>query len=223
MPNQLNEPQTETADGYQPCGTCQSPIQKPNESCDRHTGSNFCDACCKRSCPYYAQCYLQSQKQPRTKGEVASARPDSIQKEHFLSLLKREPWGAELTLNRSKKEILNKNDPVIFDHLENQYGNNFIYDAATGQFTILEPATFVLTWQLAIEGTYKKPFARFAIKLNETIARTTAVPQTSGQIIGQSLITTTLPNTTVYLFNDSGDDVLLSRCGPIGNLLIHSL
>lgn len=200
------------ATGYQPCQKCQNRQEKPNDTCNTQTGSRFCDGCCPKTCPYFAQCYIKS----RQKNKI-QPNPDDTQRHHFLDLLKKEAWGAQAVTQ--EEQILNPNEPVKFTQIAHQFGHNVHYDSSTGTFTIFEPATLSINWWVVIEGTYQIPTPSLALTLNDHALGAATLPQPVGQLTGHSLITTSRPNATLTLQNATDDQLLTTGA----SLMVHSV
>ena len=131
--------------------------------------------------------------------------------------------GIQAKLLNSTNSILIPNEIVAFDKVLNHIGTDIIYEPKVGLFTVKKPGTYLINWNITIEGTDQMPFVTFAVMVNGQIEDSETIPISVGHMVGSSLITLTEQINQLAIVNQTEDDVLLSRYTPIANITIHQV
>ncbi len=94
-----------------------------------------------------------------------------------------------------------------------------LYNPATGVFTITRVGNYLVSWQVAIDGTDLDPMATFSLRVNGVDVASSSLPVITGQLSGTALITVAAP-TTVALVNTSGYTVYYADVPVQANIVI---
>ena len=199
-----------------PCEDCRNRMPKPNDWCDIESGQNFCDSCCLRNCLYFAQCYTRVKK---------SSLPHRKKTSPTLNRFpyKKAPWGIDAQLVPPSSFLIEDKQNLIFDTIGTHYGKNIMYDPDCGTFTVIEPAIFIVSWQIGIEDAFQQPYLRFALFVNGSLKGAASSCAAACQLQGYHIITTTEPKSKISLVNHSGGPVKLHPFPPAASLTIHSI
>jgi len=97
------------------------------------------------------------------------------------------------------------------------------YNHETGVMEIHKQGTYLIDWNIVVEGSQEKPCVRFGVEVNGEVKASATLPVSVGQLSGQALINVCQIPTTVRLINDTNEIVQLSNSTPIANLRVVSV
>jgi hypothetical protein len=118
----------------------------------------------------------------------------------------------------TKQQNLDDMGKVVFEQLT-KTSEDIDYDSETGTFTLHASATYLVNWNVAIDGSLTTPFVRFALEANGTLHGPSVLPTTWGALSGASLVTVETP-TALSLVNCAGDVVQFSPIPPAAHITI---
>jgi len=124
---------------------------------------------------------------------------------------------AQLLVHPNKN--LADKEVVAFDHTITQSGGRICL-TENGTIKICSAGLFLVNWNVLVDGTDTKPFARFALTIDGNIHGASARPTAVGEVSGSNLITVPRSPCEIALINDTGDIVRLSEISPIANITI---
>lgn len=130
--------------------------------------------------------------------------------------------GIQAQLETANPININHQDTIKFDKILNHSDQNINYNQQTGIFHLPVTGTYQINWDISVEGSYQKPYIRFAILASNKIQGESTLPITVGQLSGTCLLTIKKP-TDVSLINNTEDIVQLSRYTPVANITISKI
>jgi len=86
-----------------------------------------------------------------------------------------------------------------------------------------ERGNYLINWDVAVEGSYHRPFVRFSLLADNIVTDSSTLPVTVGQISGTSLLTVKNAPIELSLINDTDDIVQLSGFTPVANITITKI
>jgi len=152
---------------------------------------------------------------------VNPSRPCKCRPSHqFRCPCSSELGGVQAQLRVANDVYLKANQEVIFDIILRRNTRDITYNPKSGKFCLREGATYLINWDVAVEGSYHRPFIRFSLIANGTVVGSSTLPVTVGQLNGTSLLTAKRTPIEVSLVNDTDDTVQFSRFAPVANITI---
>jgi len=124
---------------------------------------------------------------------------------------------AQLVVHPNKN--LADKEVVAFDRTITQSGSDICL-MPNGKIKICSAGLFLVNWNISVAGTDTKPFARFAITVNNKIHGASARPTAVGELYSSNLVAVARSPCEIALVNDTGDIVQLSKISPIANITI---
>jgi len=131
--------------------------------------------------------------------------------------------GIQAVLQNSEAPIIEAGENIKFDTILHRINHGITYDINVGEFMIKRPGDYRINWQIIIDGTHTKRFVNFGIKLNGKPYHVFPLPVTTGLLTSELILTTKNPNSVIALFNNTEDQVRLSRHTPNANLVITNM
>lgn len=116
--------------------------------------------------------------------------------------------------------FLDDGEPVIFETILTRITTDVTYSKTTGNFCLHKPGSYLVNWDVAVEGSLSQPFIRMALIQDEQVVGASAMPVTVGQISGTSLIAVSEVPVRLMLVNATGEQIRLSEFSPVGNMTI---
>jgi hypothetical protein len=116
-------------------------------------------------------------------------------------------------------QMLGDMDRVVFDWVT-KTSEAIRYDTATGIFELLTPATYLVNWDVAVDGSFSAPFVKFAVEAGGEIYGPSVLPTNMGALSGASLVTVLETPAALSLVNYTKDIVRLSAVPPTANITI---
>ena len=126
-----------------------------------------------------------------------------------------------MQIDLSDTEILGVADQanVLFANVVNDQDPDMIYNAATGEFTITRLGNYLVSWQVAIDGTDLDPQVTFTLRVDGVDYSGSSLPSVTGQLSGTAFITVAAA-VTVELVNTSGYTVYYADVPVQANIVI---
>jgi len=90
------------------------------------------------------------------------------------------------------------------------------YDISTGAFT-LQPGTYLVTWEVPVDGTDTEAFVNLSLFLNGVGKVQSYIPVPIGIVAGSSLVVVTADDTELQLINTTGDTISIT---DLANMVI---
>jgi hypothetical protein len=112
---------------------------------------------------------------------------------------------------------------VIFDTVVINQSPNIVYNPATGEFTILAPGNYYITWWVATDGTAGPVNVAFSIVVDGVPVALGNAPVVTGQVNGDALITVGTVPAIVSLVNSTGADVVFATTVVQADIIIYSI
>jgi len=134
-----------------------------------------------------------------------------------------ELGGIQAQLAVAREVYLDDGQAVVFDKILHNPNRDINYDAVTGRFSLRKRGTYLINWDVAVEGSYYRPFVRFSLRVKNAIIGSSTLPVTVGQLSGTSLLTVKETPIELSLINDTDDTVQLSRFTPVANITITKI
>jgi len=131
-----------------------------------------------------------------------------------------ELGGIQAQLREADNLYLDDHEKVIFDIILRRSTPDITYHAATGTFCLRKKGTYLINWDVAVEGSYYRPFVKFSLLANQVTIGSSTLPVTVGQLSGTSLLTVKNAPVEISLINDTNDTVQLSGFSPVANITI---
>ena len=131
-----------------------------------------------------------------------------------------ELGGIGGQLRVANNVYLNDGQSVIFDIITHRSTRDITYNPNSGKFCLREGKTYLISWDVAVEGSYHRPFVRFSLIADSNVISSSTIPVTVGQISGTGLLTVVKAPIEVSLINDTDDTVQLSSFSPVANITI---
>ena len=179
------------------------PYEKCPSKCPRRNDLNT-RYCCQKPCCPCSKCSTQKKPAPTPKKTTSCCGLGGIQAKLI----------TPMTL------FLEDGDALLFD-LVMPHQNPYIqYQLGSGKFVLGKAGTYMVNWQVSVEGSSETPYVSFALMLDEVMADFATLPLTVGQLACSSLITVERPPAKVSINNYTKDTVYLSRFPPAANLTI---
>ena len=108
---------------------------------------------------------------------------------------------------------------MLFANVVNDQDPDMIYNAATGEFTITRLGNYLVSWQVAIDGTDLDPQVTFTLRVDGVDYSGSSLPSVTGQLSGTAFITVAAA-VTVELVNTSGYTVYYADVPVQANIVI---
>jgi len=131
-----------------------------------------------------------------------------------------ELGGVQAQLREANEVYLDDGKEVVFDIILRRSTRDITYNSATGKFCLRKEGTYLIHWDVAVEGSYYRPFVRFSLVAGDTIIGSSTLPVTVGQLSGANLLTVSRSPVELSLINDTDDTVQLSGFTPVANITI---
>jgi len=131
-----------------------------------------------------------------------------------------ELGGVQAQLRVANDVYLNDGQEVIFDIILRRSIRDITYSSATGRFCLRREGTYLINWDVAVEGSYYRPFIRFSLVADNTVIGSSTLPVTVGQLSGTNLLTVNHSPVELALINDTDDTIQLSGFTPVANITI---
>ena len=128
--------------------------------------------------------------------------------------------GVTAQLRVANEVYLEDGQEVIFDIILRRNTRDITYNSNSGRFCLREGSTYLINWDVAVEGSYYRPFVRFSLIAGGNVIGSSTMPVTVGQLSGTSLLTVTNSPIELSLINDTDDIVGLSGFTPVANITI---
>lgn len=112
---------------------------------------------------------------------------------------------------------------ILFDEIVTRAGEDIFYDSKTGEFCLEPSGTYLVNWDVSVEGSYQSSSIRFAVLADGLVKGDSTLPVSVGQLSGTCLVKVGKCATFVKLVNDTNDMVQLSRFAPVANLTIAKI
>ena len=128
--------------------------------------------------------------------------------------------GIHAQLEAASQIQLKHKEPVIFDKIIHSNDNDIRYNQQTGRFSLIAKETYLVNWNITVEGSYQSSSISFALLVDNQIQGTSTLPISVGQLNGTCLITVKKVPTTLSLVNYTNDTIQLSRFTPVANITI---
>lgn len=129
--------------------------------------------------------------------------------------------GVEYQVQNRQAEGVDTGTNVLFDTVVNGQDLTIAYNSGTGVFTIPRSGSFLVSWQVAIDGSSLGPSATFT--LIESGAVSASIPASIPVILGQisaSALVTVSGSATLRLANSSGYTIYLADMPVQANITI---
>ena len=134
-----------------------------------------------------------------------------------------ELGGIQAQLRSARNVYLNDQESVVFDIISRRTIRDITYHRDTGKFCLRERGNYLINWDVAVEGSYHRPFVRFSLLADNIVTDSSTLPVTVGQISGTSLLTVKNAPIELSLINDTDDIVQLSGFTPVANITITKI
>jgi len=131
--------------------------------------------------------------------------------------------GIHAQLETASPIQLEHEDPVLFDKIIHNADNDIRYDHQTGKFFLNTKATYLVNWDITVEGSYQSASVSFALLIDDQIQGISTLPISVGQLSGSSLITMKTSPAILSLVNYTNDIIQLSRYTPVANITIAKI
>ena len=187
------------------CGCSERNFENHGCNCDRIVWKRRC-ICWYEPVRERRRCLCNSER-PQPQPDRETRRSSQIE-------------GISLQLTTVDDKSLPAECPVMFDSTLTNNSRFINYNHETGTIEIHKQGSYMIDWNIIIEGSSDKPYIRFGIEVNGEVTSSSTLPLTVGQLNGQALIHVDQIPTTVKLINDSCETVHLSCFTPIANLRI---
>ncbi|MBP1994874.1 hypothetical protein J2Z66_006515 [Paenibacillus eucommiae] len=115
--------------------------------------------------------------------------------------------GIQAQLQESGADTIDDGDNVIFDTVINNQSSNIIYNAATGEFTIVAVGNYYINWWVSTDGAGPSTSVTFDIVLNGGVGISGTSPIVTGQLNGSALITVGAIPANIALVNVTNETV----------------
>ena len=163
-----------------------------NETC-------LCPVCRKQSIPKRCTSFRNTCSKPK---------PECACKLH----------GIQAQLISGTDRFLGQGDIVPFNRVISSYGST-VNCNPEGDFIIEKNGTYLVNWEVAVEGCDTVPFVRFALVMGDKVHSAAAIPVTIGMLSGSAFVIA-VEKTSLALVNDTGDIVRLQAVEPMANITI---
>ena len=100
-----------------------------------------------------------------------------------------ELGGIQAQLDVATDVYLDDGQTVIFDKILRCTTRDISYNPVKGIFCLRKRGTYLINWDVAVEGSYHRPFVRFSLLANDIVIGSSTLPVTVGQLSGTSLFT----------------------------------
>lgn len=131
--------------------------------------------------------------------------------------------GMSLQLIDNENLNLPAGCPIVFDQIIFKNSNDMCCHEDNGLIEIHRKGSYLVDWDVAIEGVSHCQFARFGIEVDGQVVASSCLPTRSGQLSGKAIICANTLPTTVRLINDTDHEIHLSCHSPIANLRITGI
>jgi len=128
--------------------------------------------------------------------------------------------GIHAQLEVASPTQLEHEEPVLFDKIIHNTDKDILYDPQTGIFTLTTRATYLVNWDITIEGSYQSASVSFALLVDNQIQGISTLPISVGQLSGTCLVTVSKAPAFLSLLNYTNDTIQLSRFPPVANITI---
>jgi|GEM_PF-2739990 len=102
--------------------------------------------------------------------------------------------------------LVQANEPIIFDTVILIEDPTRI-DYSAGNFYIIQPGTYYISWQVPVDGTDTSPSVSFSLSVDGIIYSESYLPIVVGTVTGSALVKTTGNSTLLRLVNTTNDIV----------------
>jgi len=134
-----------------------------------------------------------------------------------------ELGGISAQLKTASNVYLNNKQAVLFNEILQRTTQDITFNRITGVFCLRKIGTYLVNWDVAVEGTHHEPFIRFSLITGGSTIGSSTLPITVGQLSGTSIINVTNAPRELTLINDTGDIVQLSKFAPVANITITKI
>jgi len=129
--------------------------------------------------------------------------------------------GAQLRV--ADNVYLDDGEEIVFDIILSRNTRDITYNRATGRFCLRKKGTYLINWDVAVEGSYYRPFIRLALVADDTVIGSSTLPVTVGQLSGTSLLNVGNTPVELSLINNTEDTIQLSGFAPVANITITKI
>ena len=126
--------------------------------------------------------------------------------------------GAQLRV--ANNIYVDDGEEIVFDIILSRNSSDITYNGTTGRFCLRKKGTYLINWDVAVEGSYYRPFIRLALIANNTVIGSSTLPVTVGQLSGTSLLNVGDMPVELSLINNTEDRIQLSGFAPVANITI---
>ena len=155
-------------------------------------------------------CHCQRESRPKSHPSCRCA--------HSLEL-----GGIQAQLRNAETAQLDNGEAILFDIILQRTSPDIAYNKDTGKFTLCKKGTYLINWDVAVEGSYYQPYITIALTADNSIINAATIPVTIGQISSTAMVNVTEEPVVVSLINDTNDRIQLSRYTPVANITITKI
>ena len=123
-------------------------------------------------------------------------------------------------LEKANPITIDHEQAILFDKIVTRTSKDISYDPKTGRFCLRAAGTYLIHWDVSVEGSSQSSSIRFALLANDQVKGDSTLPVSVGQLSGTCLVKVNNCATIVKLINYTEDTVQLSRFLPVANLTI---
>ena len=119
------------------------------------------------------------------------------------------PQLGYLQAQVSVTALLDDLDPVTFDTIISQDPSKIV-DQNAEEFTLANPGTYLVNWEIPVEATGQKDYVELTIELNGTAVSTSRLPLPIGVLAGSAMVVNSDVDGVLELINTTGDQVRIT-------------